>query len=91
MARPKLKQTCTFIAYCDLVDNAFSESQSGFILDALNNSEISFGENNRTMVSLRRMCDIIRKVDDFTENEADEICSRLGKLLKYDEYIDVEN
>lgn len=86
-----LLQSCNFIPYSDLTDAAFDAEQGDAIMEALNNSEISFGENNRTMVSLRRMCDLIRSVDDFMEDEADEIVSKLSKLLPYDAYIDIEN
>ena len=85
------KRTCRFIEYTDLVGTAFSERQSDLICEAMTNSEISYGNNTRTMVSLTRMCDLVRSVDDLEPDEANTIVDKLCELLEYNEYIDVEN
>ncbi len=91
MSRSKLLKSCNFIEYSDLVDVAFNSDQSDKICEAMNNSEVSFGENNRTMVSLRWMCNLVRFDSDIEAVESAVICDKLEKLLKPDEYIDIEN
>ena len=91
MNTDKIKQSCNFIEFSDLVDVAFSSRQNDLIVEALSNSDISFGNNNRTMVSLSCMCDLVRSVDDFDSDETNVICEKLCELLAYNEYIDVEN
>jgi hypothetical protein len=91
MKKSDIKHTCTYIEYSDLVGVAFSEDQSEMIAETLMNSEISYGNNNRTMVSLGRMCELVRQTNDIDPDDADTVCDKLCKLLKPNEYIDVEN
>jgi hypothetical protein len=86
-----IKRTCRFIEYSDLEGPVFSQRQSDLVCEALTNSEISFGNNNRTMVSLGRMCEIIRCTDGIEPDEATCICDKLCEVLDPGEYIDVEN
>lgn len=91
MSLPSLIQSCNFIEYSDLEGVVFSPRQSDLICETLTNSEISFGNNNRTMVSLGRMCELIRETNDIEPDEAHVICEKLCDLLAPSVYIDVEN
>lgn len=91
MTRDKLLKSCNFIGYTDLIGVAFSKKQSLAIIEWMNNSEASFGANNRTLMSLVWMCDLIRSVEEFDSDEANAICEKLCELIYPNEYIDIEN
>jgi len=84
-------KSCNFFEYSDLIDVVFSKTESEYIAEELNNSEISFGENNRTMVSIGRFCDLIREVEFFEPDQANAIIERLNEIAEPTDYIDVEN
>ena len=84
-------KVCEFFEYSDLIDVVFSKIESEYIAETLNNSEISFGENNRTMVAIGRFCDIIRETEAFEPDQVNVIIEKLLEFADPSDYIDVEN
>lgn len=90
MTSHSLVKSCNFIEYSDLIGIVINSDQSELVTERLCNSEVSFGTNSRTLVSLHRMCELIRDTDGIGQDEADLICEKLCSLLSPKDYIDVE-
>lgn len=82
---------CSFFEFTDLIGPVMSQYEADCVSNELNDSEISFGNNNRTMVSIERFRELIRSADGIEPDEANAIVDKLNEIAKPTDYIDVEN
>jgi hypothetical protein len=84
-----ITSSCNYIHFSDLAE-LMTEDEYGELSEGLSNSsDITFGDADKTLISLRRMCDLIR--DTFDEDRGDELADKLSAELHYNDYIDVEH
>lgn len=86
-------QTCRFVDYSDIKEQVFDQDETKLDTDEfeeLLGKQITWGGNNRTLVSLTIFCDTIRACAT-TEEEDTAIVDAVGKIVPYNAYIDMEN
>ena len=81
-------KTCNFVEVSELRD-VISQNDFNALMDVISDSEISFGSNNRTMVSVGSFFEFID--DALDELTADAAKTALRELVGPQDYIDVEN
>jgi hypothetical protein len=80
---------CSYVDFSDL-EELMSEDEFEELADAVtNSSDMTFGDLDKALVSLRRMCDLIRET--FDEERGDAIAQELSEHLHYNDYINLED
>jgi hypothetical protein len=88
-----LVHECKYVCYSDINETVFSAHEDFDVSDFEEQlgTMATWGNANRSMVCLRDFCDAIRAVDGTSYEEACEIVEKVGKIVPYDVYIDMEN
>jgi hypothetical protein len=85
--------SCRYVCYSDITEHVFSTNDNfdGTEFEEQLGTKVTWGNANRTLVSLRDFCDAIRAMDCLIEEETDDLVEKVSKIVPYDVYIDMEN
>lgn len=85
--------SCRYVSYSDIKEQVFSAFED-FDVDEFEQhlgTRANWGSNSMSMVNLRDFCDSIREVGTTTDEEAEEIVLKVGKIVPYDVFIEMES
>lgn len=85
--------SCRYVSYSDIKEHVFSafEDFDTDEFEEILGNRATWGNNSMSMVNLRDFCDSIREVGTTTDEEAEEIVLKVGKIVPYDVFIEMES